>query len=234
MSMLGFQEANCMKLIQHRQYKRKSIYNVYKKRFQPLRHNRLPTIPSKLPFFPSTTSTWEGDEMNKNPSRGHIRFWVQNCNGLKIRDEANVHHNFTQLLEYGVNYSSFTETNLNTNNPQATSKLHRIFRSRYTTGKMSITNSPEYPTTSLFQPGGVFSGFDQILLTRYMSLQRDPLGRWHCHTFRGKERDIKIYTIYRVHRKSDDNTGLTTAWMQQRDLLRKKKYLSKSTRCNNE
>ena len=54
-----------------------------------------------------------------------------------------------------------------------------------------------------------------------MSVIPDPLGRYHCHTFRGRERDIRIYTLYRVHRKTDDNTGLSTAWMQQRDLLRK-------------
>ena len=53
-----------------------------------------------------------------------------------------------------------------------------------------------------------------------MSVYKDPIDRFHCHTFRGRERDIRVYTFYRVHRKADDNTGLSTAWMQQRDLLR--------------
>ena len=53
----------------------------------------------------------------------------------------------------------------------------------------------------------------------------DPLGRWICHRFRGKERDLCIYSIYRVHRKTDEASGLTTAWMQQRVLPRAQKIL---------
>ena len=73
-----------------------------------------------------------------------------------------------------------------------------------------------------FQPGGVFSGFTSSLNTRFISTTIDPIGRWICHRFRGRERDVNIYSIYRVHRKSDDTSGLTTAGSQQRALLKSK------------
>ena len=220
MISLGSVEANFVNKAQNKTYQRKSIYNIYKRRFQPIQRAKR-HISTKLPFFPSVASTWEGDTMNRNPGSGRIRFWVQNCNGIKINDDMNCQHNFTQLMEYRINYCSFTETNMNINNPNSISKLHRLYRTRYPTGRMTITNTPHFPKNSHFQPGGVFSCFDSTLQTRFMSSTQDPLGRYHCHKFRGRERDIKIYTIYRVHRKSDDKAGLSTAWMQQRDILRK-------------
>ena len=61
---------------------------------------------------------------------------------------------------------------------------------------------------------------------RFISCKKYALGRWHCHIFRGKEKDICIYTLYRVHRKTDDTSGSTTAWMQQRCILRKQKQMN--------
>lgn len=90
---------------------------------------------------------------------------------------------------------------------------------------MAITNSPGFPSSVTFQSGGVFSGFTSTLNSRFISSSKDTVGRWMCHAFRGKERDISIYSIYRVHRKTDDTSGLTTAWMQQRSILRKQKNL---------
>ena len=214
MSSIRTREANILTQIQQSSYKRKSFYNIYKKRFQPKKRITRPLIPSRLPFSPSVDSKWEGDIMTRNPGSGRLRFWVQNCNGIKIKDDMNTNHNFTQFKEYGIHFCSFTETNLNVNHPDSTSKLHRIYRNRYPNGRMTITNSPKFPNHSYFQPGGVFSCIDPTLQTRFMSVEKDSLGRYHCHTFRGRERDIRIYTLYRVHRKSDDSTGLSTAWMQ--------------------
>ena len=183
-------------------------------------------IPNKLPYFSRTTSSWDGDVINKNPSREHLRFWVQNCNGIKINDDSNTNHNFTQLHEYGVNYFSFTESNVNTSNAAAISKLHRIFRSRFKSGRMAITNTPDFPRSTSYQLGGVFSGCDGTLNSRFIKSEHDDLGRWHCHTLRGKQKDIKIYTVYRVHRKTDDTAGLSSAWMQQRSRLRQQNGLT--------
>ena len=212
--------------MQQQEYQRKSRCNPYKRRFQPRIRRKRTVIPAKLPYFPRVQSSWVGDKMNANPSRGHLKFWLQNCNGIKIRDDSNTNHTFTQMHEYNVDYFSYTEHNVNISNPFAVSKLHRIFKTRYKSGRMTMTNTPEFPTSATFKPGGVFSGFDSSLDSRFISSEQDPLGRWHCHTFRGKTKDIKIYTVYRVHRKSDGTSGLTTAWMQQRSILRKKNVLT--------
>ena len=206
--------------MQRNAHQRKSVYNIYTKKFQAKTRRRRQILPTKLPYFPSIESSWVGDEMSSNPSRGHTRFWVQNCNGIKIHDECNTNHMFTQLNEYSVNYFAFTEHNLNTSNPHAVSKLHRIFKNRFHSGRMSLTNTPGFPSRSSFQSGGIFSGFDSSLNSRFISSEQDPIGRWHCQTFRGAMKDMKIYTIYRVHRHTDDSAGLTTAWMQQRQALR--------------
>ena len=221
MSLVWNKEANnIVSTLQHNLYQRKTIYNPYKKRFQPIQQKKRQNLPAKLPYFPSTQSYWIGDTMTRNPSKGHLRFWVQNCNGLKVHDESNLNHTFTQLHEHGVGFFSFTETNVNVSNPNAVSKINRIFRSRFKSGRMTLTNTPKFPRSTAFQPGGTFSGFTSDLNTRFISSTKDKFGRWHCQTLRGKDRDICIYTIYRVHRKSDDTAGLTSAWTQQRQLLR--------------
>ena len=151
--------------------------------------------------------------MSGNPSRGHLRFWLQNCNGLKPQDTSNLNQTFTQIHDYRMHYFSFTESNINTSNPTIVSRVHRVFKSRFPAGRMKITNCPGFPSSATFQSGGVFSGFTSTLNNRFISSSTDPVGRWICHTFRGKVRDISIYSIYRVHRNTDENSGLTTAWM---------------------
>lgn len=203
-----------MNNLQKRTHQRKSIYNPYKKRFQPIKIKKRVITPTRLPFFPSVDSSWVGDTMNKNPGKGQLRFWVQNCNGLKPNDGSNINHLMTQVHDYGIHYFAFPETNVNASNPNTVSSVHRTFKHRFPSGRMNITNTPGFPKDTSFQPGGIFSAFSSTLNTRYISCTTDPLGRWICHTFRGKTRDICIYTIYRVYRKTDDTTGITSAWTQ--------------------
>ena len=117
MSLLGTNEAKrVIENLQNKTHERKTFYNPYKKRFQPKQYKKRNKVPSKLPFFPSISSEWVGDKMNKHPSKGHMRFWVQNCYGIRPHDDANFNHVCTQLHEYGMHYFAFTETNVNTSN----------------------------------------------------------------------------------------------------------------------
>lgn len=118
MSLLGTPEAQTViNNLQQQTHVRKTFYNPYKKRFESKTIRPRTIVPPKLPFFPSVESKWVGDTMNKNPSRGYLRFWVQNCNGLKPKNDANFQHTCTQLHEYGMHYFAFTETNVNISNP---------------------------------------------------------------------------------------------------------------------
>ena len=177
-------------------YTRKTIYNPYKKKFQPVQKSNKKLLQTRLPFFPSIQSTWEGDNMNKSVNENFIRFWHQNCNGIKINDTSNIQHNFTQIHENNIHYFSFSETNFNVSSPTAQAKIHKCFNERFKAGRITNTNTPGFHRSTSFQPGGVTSGFGVHLQTRYMSVEKDDLGRWHCHNFRGKERDLKIYTVY--------------------------------------
>lgn len=69
---------------------------------------------------------------------------------MKAHDESNLQHTFTQLNEYGAHYFSFTETNVNISNPNTVSKIKRIFRSRFKAGRMTLTNSPTFPSSTTF------------------------------------------------------------------------------------
>ena len=62
-------------------------------------------MPTKPPFYPSIESNRVGDTMNCHPSKGRLRFWLQNCNGLKPHDNSNLNHLFTQIHEYNMHFS---------------------------------------------------------------------------------------------------------------------------------
>ena len=82
-------------------------------------------------------------------------------------------------------------------------------------GEVLVTNTPGFPSDTPHQPGGVFSGFVGELYPRYDKYDRDHMERWHYHQFYGKDRDLRIYTIYRVNPNSNSTAGDTTAGTQQ-------------------
>lgn len=130
----------------------------------PIRKNSTTTVYKKnITPIQASLFFWEGDNMNKSVNKNNIRFWTQNCNGIKIQDSCNIHHNFTQIHENNIHYFSFTETNLNTSSTIAQSKMWNSFNARFKGERISNTNSPGYPKTSLYQPGGVTSGFSKHL-----------------------------------------------------------------------
>ena len=76
-------------------------------------------------------SSWVGDKMSANTGNGTLRFWLQNCNGLKPNDNSNLNHTFTQIHDYDIHYFSLTETIVNVSNPSAVAKVHRTFKNRF-------------------------------------------------------------------------------------------------------
>ena len=86
-------------------------------------------------------------------------------------------------------------------------------------GEILITNSPAFPLNTPNQPGGLVSGFQGPLVSRFSRFERDWLGRWHYHQFFGKVRDLRIYSMYRVNQSSSATAGDTTAWTQQQTIL---------------
>ena len=71
-------------------------------------------------------------------------------------------------------------------------------RQNYAKRELLVTNTQGYPLDTPHQPGGVFSGFLREFYPRYGKYSRDPMGRWYYHQFYGKERDLRIYTMYEL------------------------------------
>ena len=87
---------------------------------------------------------------------------------------------------------------------------------------MSFVNSPSYPKRSNYQPGGVASGFDGIMRTRFLREGRDPIGRWSWQEFGQNRMITRVYTFYRVNIESEYISGHSTAWYQQKIILEEK------------
>lgn len=86
----------------------------------------------------------------------------------------------------------------------------------------AFTTHPATQKKSMYQPGGVASGFDANLKMRYLREGVDSLGRWIWQEFGWSKMVTRIYTIYRVNDGSESASGTSTAWYQQKCLLEEK------------
>ena len=164
---------------------------------------------------------WIGDEMLEK-SQNMIRMWFQNCNGLvHNNDMKEFEYDVAMLADRGINYMSFSETCVNSSKPGFIRNLQDIFSYILPTGSIKLTNSPQYPKRSCYQPGGVAAGFDGVLRTRFLREGADVYGRWLWQEFGHGHMITRIYTLYRVNPGSEFSSGTRTAWFQQKILLEK-------------
>ena len=199
----------------------KTIYNPYKKKYVLREPTKRKTKEEKIHMLLNVRENerdciWVGDEIEVDKQKGTTRMWLQNWNGIeKIHDEMMMYQ-LSTLIDNNVNYFGVTESRMNQYN-RLVNKKWELARDRIMPhGEMLVTSTPGYPTDTPHQPGGVVSGFHGELYSRYDKSGRDPMGRWHYHQFYGKERDLRIYTIYRVNPNSKSTAGESTAWNQQK------------------
>ena len=62
-------------------------------------------------------------------------------------------------------------------------------------------------------------GYTGRIQQRFVTSGFDTLGRWAWVQFAGTASVFRIYSVYRVNHNSDYNTGESTAWCQQREIL---------------
>ena len=84
-------------------------------------------------------------------------------------------------------------------------------------GRMDIVNTPGFNPSSSYQPGGIAAAFHGRMADRYAKTIRDPAGRWLIQEFTGKEKPLRIYTLYRVNPKV--SKADVSAWAQQKRYL---------------
>ena len=161
---------------------------------------------------------WVGDNALSNSTK-HIRFWFQNVNGLICKNDIQeFQYNIAKMADSGTNFFAFTETKINSNKPGVNSKIVDGLKQIIPNGHFRLANSPDYPRRSMYQPGGIASGFDASLKMRYLREGFDKYGRWVWQEFGQHHMVTRVYTIYRVNAGSENSCGTSTAWYQQNCL----------------
>lgn len=161
---------------------------------------------------------WVSDNLSTPPNPKHTRFWLQNCQGVITTRDINQYHFETQkYLDKNIQYLAFTETRINPSRSQTTFELEHGYTHLVSHGRIDITNTPGFPSTSSYQPGGVAAAFHGRISNRYTKAIRDPGGRWITHEFAGKSKSMRVYTLYRVN--PQNAKADTSSWSQQKRYL---------------
>ena len=114
---------------------------------------------------------------------------------------------------------ALTETRLNTSNFVLYDRAKSTYSQIFQNGEIRFANTPGFNYKASSQPGGVGLAFNGRIQQRFVTSGRDTLGRWNWVQFAGKDSAFRIYSLYRVNYNSDQTTGNTTAWCQQREYL---------------
>ena len=125
------------------------------------------------------------------------------------------------IADQHVNYFAMSETCANTNKYNYSNDIKEAFSQVLINGHLSLHNSPQYPSNSHYQPGGVAAGFDCTLRSNFIREGSDKYRRWVWQEFGDDDNITRIYTVYRVLNGRMENSGHCTAWNQQRLLLEK-------------
>ena len=199
------------------------MYNPYTKKLYVSRKkldiHRAPQF--KLGRAVEKASEWHGDNMIDSPSPQATRFVLQNCNGLPTTRDTNIFKSrMTELISNDIHFLAMPECNVNCINKELVNGFKESFAQITNNGVFNVTNAAIFGPEVKYQPGGVATGFFGQLITRYIRQTKDKYGRWHSHEFQGKHSNLKIYTVYRPNYSTDNTTGDTTSWAQQRLLLK--------------
>ena len=198
---------------------RRTVYNPYTNEYISKRSKKKSTLRQMRITNGADRydEVWVGDTLDKNKPNNIVRFWIQNVNGLVHNNDLyEFQHEIADLADRNINYFSFTETCTNYNKPGYCTQIKHAFSQILPNGQLKLANTPNYPITSSYQPGGIAGGFDGTLRERYLREGSDPCGRWVWQEFGDSHCNTRIHTFYRVINGSVDTSGSTTAWAQQK------------------
>ena len=199
-------------------------YNPYNKTYVRIKSKQKRTItqsPSTFLRYSSSQNSddaWVGDNLSTKPNPKHTRFWTQNCQGMVTARDINQYHYETQkYIDSNIHYLALTETRINPLHTQTIYEIDHGFTHLVSHGRIDITNTPGFQSSSAYQPGGVAAAFHGRISNRYTKTIRDPGGRWITHEFVGKTKPLRVYTLYRVNPKN--SRADLSAWAQQKRYL---------------
>lgn len=201
-------------------------WNPYKKQYvQSLSRKKQlkKTIQTTLPTSDLQIDghTWIGDDVSYPPAKENTRVCLHNCNSLaKFLHDPNLIHNIMRSWqEMHFHLIALTETRLNTSNSVFYDRAKSTYSQIFQNGEIRFANTPGFNSKAISQPGGVGLAFNGRIQQRFVTYGRDTLGRWNWVQFAGKDSAFRVYSLYRVNYNSDQSTGNTTAWCQQREYL---------------
>ena len=164
---------------------------------------------------------WIGDDLSDPPDKAHTRVLLHNCNSLsKYLHDANLIHSIMRTWQdMHFHILGLTETRINSCNSMLYDRAKNMYSKIFENGEIRLANSPSFNDKAGSQPGGVGVAFNGRIQQRFVTSGRDTLGRWTWVQFAGKNIAFRVYSLYRVNYNSDQSTGHTTAWCQQREHL---------------
>ena len=206
------------------------IYNPYKNKLQRIENDKHRVNHNSLQaILGETLSTSEKDHFGHSilaqPEKHQTRFLTYNPNGLPYTDDVFLTQLIRRCLELNVHYCGFSEININTNNVELKMKMQTAVEKFLQNGLFHMNNSKIHGGAVDYQPGGVGAWFMGKLSRKFIGVEYDRRGRWVSHHFRGGERNLKVYTLYRVNNNTI-KPGSGSAWEQQRLLLERDKIFT--------
>ena len=150
-----------------------------------------------------------------------FRLYLINVNGISLgNDAADLTDVFLQMENIRADAICLTETKLASDQPYVKRLLHSTKNKVWDHSKLVASDSQLDVTESYRKPGGTLTAVTNNSVGRVMDTETDPLGRWSGIILGGKDqRKLLILTAYQVSQRTGAY-GETTAYEQQRALLR--------------
>ena len=123
----------------------------------------------------------------------------------------------------GAQYISLVETSLNIRKSGNQQRAQKMFNEVLQEGMLSMNHS-ESIGESDFQWGGVGTVMCGRINQRWMTTEKDKHGQWIMQNIFGEQRNLCIYTLYRVNPGEDTKGGSISVWSQQRRSLTRNKW----------
>ena len=165
-----------------------------------------------------------------NPPTSRIIY--NNVNGLDLsNNSATLETMFDYMYMHNVDVACMSETNAHWKNQRCKNTMYSVVRQFWK--RFHITTSEtSTPWPSIYKPGGTATITTTNLSSRITSSGEDPhgLGRWSYITF-GSTNKVQL-TIVNAYRtcKQTSNTGVSTAHLQQWDILEERNQESENIR----
>ena len=194
----------------------KNPRNPYKKKNKPVKG-----IQSTINIEQKNDFKWIGTKICRRPT-GYIRFWSQNRNGIsRWNNFKNFAEELQALQHLEVQYLSYTETNINAHNTYIRDQMQSVLDEIAPASHLQLSSTNVSHASESLQYGGTLSIAQGPLASRFNSKGHDKFGRYSWMLFNGRKTQLRIYTVYRPVRHTDNSAGDGTVWAQHREILQK-------------